>query len=88
MKRQAYAKKRDANELEIVRALEAIGATVHRLDVFDLLVGYRGRSHLIEIKTPSGKLTKLQVVFMENWKGSPLHIVTDSQTAIDIVTRG
>ena len=87
MKRLSHAKSRDANELEIVRALEKIGATVQRLDVFDLLVGYRGKSHLIECKTSSGKLTGAQVDFIKHWKGSPLHIVTNAETAIDVVTR-
>lgn len=51
-----YAKKRDANEGEIVEALEAVGATVTKLGdagVPDLLVGYRGESTLIEVKDPA-----------------------------------
>jgi len=84
-----YAQKRDSNEAEIVQALEAIGATVQRLDIFDLLVGYRGRSHLIEVKNPLGKnkLTDVQIEFIKTWRGSPLHIVRDVETAIDIITR-
>ncbi|MCP4256754.1 MAG: hypothetical protein GY774_04405 [Planctomycetes bacterium] len=90
MKRQAYAKKRDANEPEIVEALEKIGASVERLDLFDLLVGYKGRTYMMEVKNPLGKnkLTESQIELMKTWKGSPLHIVRDAETAIDILTRG
>ncbi len=87
MKRQAYAKKRDANELEIVKALEKVGATVKRLDDLDLLVGYRGKTHLMECKTLTGKLTDPQKDFIKEWKGSPLHIVRTPEAAIDIITR-
>lgn len=44
---------RDSNEPDIVAALEAAGASVTRLSaegVPDLLVGYRGASHLLEVK--------------------------------------
>ena len=88
MKRQAHAKKRDANELEIVRALEKIGATVERMDdPVDLLVGYRSKTYLIEVKAARGKLTGDQVDFIANWKGSPIYVVRDAETAIDIVSR-
>lgn len=54
------ARKRDENEKPIVDALRAIGATVDRLNDFgvpDLLVGYRGRTILLEVKNPE-KTTK------------------------------
>ena len=44
---------RDSNEGEIVDALEAVGASVTRVSqegVPDLLVGYQGRTHLLEVK--------------------------------------
>lgn len=49
------AKRRDANEGEIIDALQAVGAAVQRLDgdgVPDLLVEYRGVLRLIEVKLP------------------------------------
>lgn len=52
-----YAKQRDSNEREIVRALEHVGATVTRLSdagVPDLLVGRAGRTWLLEVKLPLG----------------------------------
>lgn len=51
----ARAKRRDANECAVVDALEAIGASVTRLDgdgIPDLLVGYRGHTWLFEVKNP------------------------------------
>ena len=51
-----FAKKRDANEWAIVAALEAVGANVTRLDttgVPDLLVAFRSRTYLLEVKDPA-----------------------------------
>ena len=51
------AARRDSNEIEIVRALEAAGASVTYLStpgVPDLLVGYQGRTHLLEVKQTLG----------------------------------
>ena len=48
------AKRRDANEGVIVRALESAGAVVHPIDQpGDLLVGYAGRWHVLEVKDGS-----------------------------------
>lgn len=47
------ARRRDDNEPPIVAALQAVGAGVQRLDgrgLPDLLVGYRGRLLLLEVK--------------------------------------
>jgi len=54
-----YAKQRDANEPAIVKELKQIGCSVVRGDLVDLIVGYRGRSWLFEIKFP-GKRNRLQ----------------------------
>lgn len=51
----SYGKKRDACEKEIVKALEAAGATVSKLDgtgLPDLIVGFRGNTYLMECKDP------------------------------------
>jgi hypothetical protein len=48
---------RDANEPDIVAALEACGAFVVKLDqkdIPDLLVGYEGRWFVLEVKIPLG----------------------------------
>ena len=49
-----FAKRRDANEKDVVAALERAGALVLRLDVpCDLLVGLRGVWRLVEVKDGS-----------------------------------
>lgn len=75
MRRKSFAKKRDANEPEIVAALKKIGAKIMRLDDVDLLVNYRGKIYLLEVKTPEGKLTKSQRDLLDD--GWPIHIVRD-----------
>lgn len=82
------AAKRDISEREIVNALEQAGATVMRLDQpCDLLVGYRGRTHLVECKSSAkgyGKaLNPNQQEFNDGWRGGKLVILRSAQEAID-----
>lgn len=73
------AAKTDANQAEIVATLRMVGATVQPLHavgggVPDLLVGFRGRNYLIEVKDgrkpPSErKLTPDQVKWHAEWLG-------------------
>ena len=68
------AAKADANQAVIVAALRAVGATIQSLasvgsDCPDLLVGFRSRNYIIEIKSAKGKLRPGQRVWMEGWKG-------------------
>ncbi len=58
-----FARQRDANEPEIVEALEAVGATVCKLNAKgqpDLLVGYNLETFLLEVKleTKTGKVKR------------------------------
>ena len=64
-----YDARRDANEPEIVEALEAVGASVLRADDVDLVVGFRNTNYLMEIKTPQGRLNKKQQKFFRSWHG-------------------
>jgi hypothetical protein len=53
-----YAKRRDANEPEIIAALRGVGAKVWRLDTpLDLLVFFGNRFYLLEVKDPSKRFT-------------------------------
>lgn len=71
------AAKRDANEKEIIDALEQVGAKVKRLndpDVPDLIVGFRGDLYLLEVKDGSRppsqrKLRTGQQRFFDEWIG-------------------
>lgn len=94
------AAKIDANHHEIVDALRKVGASVHSLaavgcGVPDLLVGYHGLTHLLEVKDgskpPSArKLTKDQQDWHRDWRGADVYVVTsvdDALKAIGITKR-
>ena len=95
-----YPKKRDLNEREIINALRKLGAVVTQLDdggVPDLLVGYQGQTHLLEVKLPSkkdgtahkraeGELTPAQATWWQSWAGRPAVIVRSVADAIAAVT--
>lgn len=54
-----YARKRDTSEGPIIAALERAGAEVWPLDYpVDLLIRFREKWHLLEVKTPYGKAGK------------------------------
>lgn len=85
------AAKVDENQNEIVKALRAVGASVQTLaavghGVPDLLVGYQGKTILIEVKDgrkpPSERrLTEDQLKWHGAWTGGPVAIVTDVESA-------
>ena len=59
---------RDINEPHIVAALRKAGANVLHIEMpADLLVGYKGRNYLMEVKTPKGKMRDSQIDFMARW---------------------
>ena len=86
----------DANHDEIVQALRAephvsvcslAGAAA---GCPDLLVGFRGVTHLVEVKDgakpPSRRTcTPDQRRWIERWQGSPVVVLTDDATARDWV---
>lgn len=85
------AKRTDANHADIRDALRAIGAQV--VDLYavgggcpDMLVGFRGRTVLIEAKTATGKLTPAQQDFFRDWTGEA-YIVQDVAQAIRAVSK-
>lgn len=79
-----YAKRRDENEPEIVRALRDIGASIKRLDDVDLLVGWRGRNFLLEIKTAKGPLKSSQEDMVRTWRGQ-YEIVRSIDEALRVI---
>jgi Holliday junction resolvase len=63
MPRVGQARRRDANEADIVRALRAAGADVTPVSgkgAPDLIVRYRGRVYAFEVKAPKGTRTEAQ----------------------------
>jgi len=90
----SYANTRDGNEKNIVDALLQIGATVERLDQpCDLLVGFRGKNFLFEVKLPLGvrggkahsQLNDAQALFDQTWRGQ-FDVVRCPEDAIELVT--
>ncbi len=68
------AAKVDANQSEIVAALRAVGASVAPAHTMgggfpDLVVGHKGVTYLLEVKTAKGKLTKDQRAWHPAWRG-------------------
>lgn len=86
------AAKVDANQEQVVQALRAAGATVQTLaavgkGVPDLLVGYQGKTLLLEVKDgrrpPSERrLTEDQLVWHGAWRGGPLAVVDGVDAAL------
>ena len=87
MAQKQWANKRDMNESEIIEDLNIFGASVIQLDKFDLIVGYLGQTHLMEVKNPDQdwSVTPAQRKIYNTWLGSPMHLITSSAQAINIL---
>lgn len=79
-----HAARVDSNQKAIVDALRKAGAYVYIIGLpVDLLVGYRNRTILVEIKSSSkSRLTALQRDFFENWCGDGLARVDSPDAAL------
>lgn len=85
MSLQRRAKRRDANEPEVVHALRKAGAVVWYQDKpFDLLVGYKGRLIAMEVKMPFGKLKPSQIEALAESvvHGLPFYVVRSPEDAL------
>ena len=82
-----HAARVDANQQAIVAVLRAAGAYVWIIGLpVDILVGYKGHTFLMEVKTTSKKrLTGLQTVFFQYWPGGALCKVDSPQAALDMI---
>lgn len=86
-----YGKRVDANQLDIVQALERIGCDVCEVGwPLDLLVGYRQRNWLLEVKDPDKppserRLTDDEQKFFINWRGQKAKVETVDE-ALAVVT--
>lgn len=85
------AKQVDANQAAVVAALRAAGATVQHLHEVgqgcpDLLVGFRGRNYLVEIKNAAagGSLNAEQVKWHRAWRGH-VAVFTSPEQGFDFV---
>ena len=91
MSYQRHAKSVDQNQLEIVSVLRSVpGCHVEIIGrPVDLLVGYKGRTILMEVKLPKGprggdpsELTDDQVRFFHAWRGGWLSVVRSGNEAL------
>jgi hypothetical protein len=82
-----HAARVDENQKTIVDALRKAGAYVWIIGLpVDLLVGYKNRTILVEIKSTSKKrLTGLQADFFENWSGSTLARIDSPEAALKML---
>jgi len=84
----------DDNHAEITAALRAVGASVQSLASVgkgcpDLLVGYRGKNYIFEVKDgskPASRqhLNQKQQEWRSRWEGS-VHIVRSVQGALGMI---
>jgi hypothetical protein len=85
------AKRVDVNQREIVQALRTFGAVVHDLSGVgqgcpDLLVGYRGKTVLVEVKRDSkAKYTPAQMAWNEAWRGGLVARIESIDDAIALL---
>jgi hypothetical protein len=82
-----HAARVDANQAAIVEALRSAGAYVWIIGLpVDLLVGFRGHTFLVEVKTTSKKrLTGLQETFFETWCGGTLARIDSPEAALRMI---
>ena len=81
-------RRRDDNERDIVKALTLCGASVTLLSIPggpDLLVGFRRRTYLVEVKASKGKLTVLQESWHDAWRGGDVAIVRSPDEALRLI---
>jgi hypothetical protein len=81
----------DANHNEIVAALRQVGATVVDLAKVgkgcpDILVGFRGKTYLMEIKTKTGYVRATQEQFFRSWNGGYIAVVRSVDDAYNVLT--
>jgi hypothetical protein len=82
-----YAKKVDANQEQIVSVLRSAGAYVWIIGLpVDLLVGYKNRTILVEVKsTAKSRLTVLQKDFFQHWCGAKLSRIDSPEAALKML---
>lgn len=85
-----HARRVDKNQEAIVKVFRGCGASVEVLSdvgrgVPDLLVGFRGITLLVEVKSEKGKLTVEQRNWNVAWSGSTPIIVRSIDDALAIM---
>lgn len=84
-------KKVDSNQSKITKALRDFGCSVQHLHSVgkgcpDIVVGYKNRNYLLEIKDGEKKLTPDQVIWHYDWRGQ-VEVVTSPEHAIETIKK-
>lgn len=78
-----FSARRDANERGVIQALHRVGARVLKMDAVDLLVLFRGKLFMLDVKTEHGTLTANQKQLIgESW---PVKIVYTAEEALKAI---
>ena len=94
-----FARRRDANEAAIIKALKSHGVTVTQMDgkgVPDLLIGHGGVTYIVEVKQAHGRagagakrsesgLLETQEAWWSAWQGRRPVVVTTAEEALAVV---
>jgi hypothetical protein len=83
MSLKRYAARRDQTEAVILQALAQVGAQYVLLDVWDLMVWFRGRLFMLDCKSPGGKPTATQATLVQ--RGWPLQFVETAEDALKAI---
>lgn len=80
----------DTNQQPIVEALKKCGASVQSITRVghgcpDLLVGFRRRTFLLEVKSDTGQLDDFQVDWHREWRGLPVDVVRTPLEALQAI---
>jgi rhamnose utilization protein RhaD (predicted bifunctional aldolase and dehydrogenase) len=86
-----YAKRVDENQKQLIHTFIALGASVLNLSRVgqgcpDLLIGYKNKSILVEIKKDSkSTFTEPQIKFMQEWRGGTVSRIDSVDAAIRLI---
>lgn len=86
-----YKKRVDENQKQLVHTFIALGCSVLNLSTVgkgcpDLLIGYRGKTVLVEIKSNSkATFTDPQIKFMQEWRGGAVSRIDSVDAAIRLI---
>ena len=88
--RKRYGRKTDHNQKEVVELLKGVGAVPIQIEEpVDLLIGFRGKWYLAEVKNKStyGTLTPQQEKFLElcEHKRLPFRVIYSGQEALEFI---
>ena len=86
-----YKKRVDENQKTLIHTFIALGASILNLSTVgrgcpDLLIGYRGKTVLVEIKSNSkATFTEPQIKFMQEWRGGAVSRIDSVDAAIRLI---